>query len=363
MGLGAIVVIGGEREALCSTRPLGQQEFLSEPLPCVEILGRSMIERTIERFRRADVELITVLVVADEASGDQAFSLKIDNAKVLVVPEACSAIRETLERYSDAGIQHSFVTWASVYAETDLLDLFYFHREARQAATRAGDRDGLLELWVVDCARAQEYPLEDLLAQADGNGVSYFIREYVIRLAFPGDLRRFASDVLRGGCSTHPPGLEVKRGIWVDEGAEVHRRARVVAPAYIGRGSKVMQDTLITRCSTIEKGCCIDCGTVVEGSSILAYTHIGIWLDVCKAVASGNKLLSLGRDVVVEISDPSVMRLNGSARKQSMTSFILGRRAKRETKQEEQKTAVADVQPHEAPASESWQLGTNLIQG
>ena len=85
----------------------------------------------------------------------------------------------------------------------------------------------------------------------------------------------------------------------------MHRWARIVAPAYIGRGSKIMEDTLITRHSTIEKNCCVDYGTVVEDSSILQNTDIGICLDVCHAVANGNKLLSLDRDVVIEISDPA----------------------------------------------------------
>jgi anti-sigma B factor antagonist len=64
----------------------------------------------------------------------------------------------------------------------------------------------------------------------------------------------------------------------------------------------------VTRFSSIERDCCVDCGTVVEDSSILANTNVGIWLDVCHAVVSGNKLLSLGRDVAVEIFDASLMR-------------------------------------------------------
>ena len=112
-----------------------------------------------------------------------------------------------------------------------------------------------------------------------------------------------------------PSGREIKPGIWAEEEAEIHRGARIVAPAYIGWGSKVREDTLITRCTSIEKNCYVDCGTVIENSSILANTHIGIWLDVCHAVASGDKFVSLGHDVVVKISDPSIMRSNSDAKK------------------------------------------------
>jgi hypothetical protein len=279
-----------------------------------------MVERTIERFARTDVDVLTVLIAAGKPYCAPVSAGAFDNVNVQVAADVHSAITQQLKDFSQAGIEHSFVLSASLYAETDLLDLFYFHREARQAATRGLDREGPLDLWVVHCARAQQTDLESLLTRAQEPGASYFIRDYVCRLTHPRDLRRLVSDALCGRCAMRPSGREIKPGIWVDEGSEIHRGARIVAPAYIGSGSKVQEDTLITRLSNIEKDCYVDCGTVIEDSSILANTHIGIWLDVCHAVASGNKLLSLGHEVVVEISDPSVMRSNGTAKKSSALS-------------------------------------------
>lgn len=70
------------------------------------------------------------------------------------------------------------------------------------------------------------------------------------------------------------------------------------------------EDTLITRCSNLESSCYIDCGTVIEDSSILTNSYIGIWLDVSHAVVKGNKLANVGRNVVLNISDPNVIREN-----------------------------------------------------
>jgi anti-sigma B factor antagonist len=150
--------------------------------------------------------------------------------------------------------------------------------------------------------------LDTLLVPPPTPRASYFIREYVNRLIHPRDLRRFAEDSLRGRCESRPAGTQVRPGVWVDEKADVHRKARIVAPAYIGRGAEIKADAVVTRFSTIEKNCCVDCGTVVEDSSILANTNVGIWLDVCNAVVSGNKLFSLGRDAAIEISDMSIVR-------------------------------------------------------
>ncbi len=362
MGLGAIVVIGGELEALGSAVTQEVGALLAQPLPYLDILGRSTVDRITERFVSADVELVSVLVQRDNSDCVKPSLTAFENVEAYVVDDVCAAICHKLQEYSQKGFEHTFVVSGAVYAETDLLDLFYFHREARQTATRAIDREGPLDLWVVDCKRAQESELKNLLTKPATSGNSYFIREYVKRLTHPEDLRQFASDVLRGRCAVRPPGQEIKRGIWIDEGAEVHRRSRIVAPAYIGRASKVMEDTLITRFSNVEKDCCIDYGTVVEDSSILQNTHIGICLDVCHGVANGNKFMSLSRGVVIEISDPAVMRSNSTlarqvrVRKRATNGLLFGRSKKKQQ-------IMNELQPATAPAPERCGLAPNPLQG
>jgi hypothetical protein len=238
-----------------------------------------------------------------------------------------------------------------VYAETDLLDFVYFHREARKGVTRAFDHEGPLNLWVVDCTNYSRFDLEKMGAP-DADRASYFVAGYVRRLLHPGDLRAIIADSLRGVCMMRPCGQEVRPGIWVDEGAEIDRRARIVAPAYIGCNTKVREDALVTRCSSIERDCCIDFGTIVEDSSILANTRVGIWLDVRHAVASGNKLMSLKHDVLLEIADPNVMRFTGMLAKEEILS---------ENPERVVQPAVSKIKPEAAP--ERWQLGANLIQG
>jgi carbonic anhydrase/acetyltransferase-like protein (isoleucine patch superfamily) len=317
-----------------------------------------VIERMIERMIRSEVDLVTLLVLDGVDVPRLPASLK--NVNVQNIRDASAGIAQVLEEYAQRDIEHAFVVSSHLYAETDLLDLFYFHRESRKAATRACDAHGPLNLWVVDCAKTRHASVENLLLQANAELPSYFVREYVNRVEHPRDLRTFSSDILRGRCLARPRGKEIKPGIWVDEGAEIHKRARIVAPAYIGRGSKVKEDTLITRCSALERGCHVDAGTVIEDSSVLPNTHIGIWLDVCHAIANGNKLLSLERDVLVEISDPSVMRSNGSLRKEARNNVRLSL-AKNERPKAVSSKPVDSKK--ETPAPDAWQLGANPIQG
>ncbi len=355
MVLGAVLAIAAEnqwfaqdaansREAMESV----QESFLLEPLECIEVAGRSTVERMLERFAALDA---TIAILVESAAFVPVFRTVHANVTVRVVPDLNLEIGQTLSDFSQQGIEHAFVNWANCYQETDLLDLFCFHRESRQAATPTFDREGPLALWAVDCAKAQPVPAEKLLHEArNGRTSQYFLREYVNRLEHPRDLRRFAADMLRGQCQARPSGREVRPGVWLDDGAEIHRRARIVAPAYVGCGSKVRADALITRFSDIERDCCIDCGTVVEDTSVLANTTVGIWLDLCHAVVNENILLNLERDVLIEISDSRVLRSTNAGRKVVPPT---SERAAMET--------ISQVEePRRMP--EAWQLGSNFIQ-
>jgi anti-sigma B factor antagonist len=315
--LGAILVIGAVGNGVSRETPgptllkdSGIEVLLEEPLACIEIAGRSITERIVERLTAAGVETISVLTSV--APSHLQFRASFDNVKFERVNDVVSAVRQKLAEFSESGIDHAFLSSAEAYAETDLLDFFYFHREARQLVTRAFDRQGSLDLWVVDCSKAEDVDFQDLVSNHQAGGTSYFIREYVNRLTHPRSLRQFAEDTLRGRCESRPSGQQIRPGVWMDDKAVVHRKARIVASVYIGRRAEVKADVVVTRFSTIEKDCCVDCGTVVEDSSILANTNIGIWLDVCHAVVCGNKLFSLGRDVAIKISDASIMSSNAS---------------------------------------------------
>ena len=369
MGPGAIVVIGSDRRPFSViTKAASENEIVFlEPLSCIEILGRSVVERTIDRLLRADIEAVSVLVAADIANEVGSLSSKWENVRFQAVSDVDAAVRRKLTEFSQAGIEHSIVVSADVYAETDLLDFYYFHKESRRSVTQSFDRDGPLDLWVVNCAEAQRAGLFGSLGRKEEANSSYFVREYTKRLTHARDLRQFATDVLQSRCAVRPSGREIKPGIWVEDGAEIHRRARVVAPAYIGRGSKIEQDALVTRCSNIEEDCCIDCGTVIEDSSILSNTHVGIWLDVCHAVAAGDLFLSLHRNVALEISDPAIIRINSSSRKTKEKNLGLIQWDDTQEIVPDTQQVVAlqplDTKLEKPPAPEAWQLGANPIQG
>jgi len=131
----------------------------------------------------------------------------------------------------------------------------------------------------------------------------FYVKGYFNRLETTADLRRLAVDGLLAKNAIRPEGTEIKPGIWVGTGARIHRKARVIAPAFIGAHAKVRASALITRGTVIEHHGDVDCGTVVENSSVLPFTRVGAGLDVMHSVVGFRRLAHLRQNVEVEIAD------------------------------------------------------------
>ena len=267
------------------------------PLVCVEVLGRSVVARLIDEFGRAGFDSATQI---ERRSLDEAWGVAT----------------QQLLTYKNGGASAVVVVRANAYIDLDLKDLLQFHRVQRQAFTRAFDAEGdPLDVWVVDPSGIQE-GTDILSALNAASPVRYLVRGYVNRLEGPADLRRLAVDGLTSRCRLRPQGTESRPGVWMDDGAQVHKDARIVAPVFIGRGARIAEQCLITRCSSIETNCHIDYGTVVEDSSILPNSYVGIGLDLSHSIVDGNNLLNLERGVTLEIADPCVIRQNKVSRQE-----------------------------------------------
>ena len=266
----------------------------------IPVLGCTTVVRTVDQLRHSGI---------DEVSVFGGRSQSITGSYADIEAHAWRTAATQLRDYREDGLETVFVQRTGAYVECDVASFIGQHQQEGQSVTRAVDKDGPLEIWAVDLRRFDD--TEDLFsALAVANAAECEIAGYVNRLQDPQDLRRLATDLLTGKCRMRPHGVETRPGIWIDEGAQVSRGARVVAPAYIGRDTRIADDCLITRCSNVESWSHIDFGTAVEDSSILTNTYVGIGLDLSHSIVDGNKLLNLQHDVRLHISDPVVIRRN-----------------------------------------------------
>jgi len=302
---GAIVIAGMESQAeeneqlnSCGFISRERQRFLAG----VELLGQSVFSRLVQRLSRFSFDTMSVFV-------DSSLALEIDDFSAMQVDatDVWRGVARSLIEAKEAGTDAVLLVRAGAYVEFDPADLIRFHRDCGNIVTRACDDRGLLDLWVIDPGIAQEnIDLKSSLQTA--GGPYYQVHGYVNRVETLRDMRQLVADGLSSRCHLQPQGVEVRPGVWMAEGAQVERGARIMAPAFLGRDVKISEQCLITRCSSIERNCQIDYGTVVEDSSILSGTYVGIGLDLSQCIADGTCLVNLNREVALEIKDPVVMR-------------------------------------------------------
>jgi hypothetical protein len=108
-------------------------------------------------------------------------------------------------------------------------------------------------------------------------------------------------------CSIRPSGEEIKPGVWASNTASVHRRARLLAPSYVGRHATVRASAVLTRGSVVEHHAIVDCGTIVENSSVLPHCYVGAGLDVTQSVVGLHQISHVLRNVSVEIQDQQLI--------------------------------------------------------
>lgn len=273
----------------------------------IPVLGYSTITRTVESIRRAGVDEVSVLgqtAPAGDYSGEVTEPCQSEE-------DAWHSAARLIRIYRQRAFHAVLILRMGSYIECEFSTLFEQHRQDGESITRVFDQAGPLDLWIVDPRRFDEgSDLLDGLRTAEA--ADRAVGGYVNRLHSAHDLRQLASDILSLRCRVRPHGVEVRPGLWVAEGAQIARSARLVAPAYIGKGVKVTDDCLITRCSSVEANSYVDFGTAVEDSSILPETYVGIGLDLSHSVVDGSEILNLQHNVRLRISDPVVLRRNAS---------------------------------------------------
>jgi NDP-sugar pyrophosphorylase family protein len=285
------------------------------PLSCIEILGASILQRTMQRFADAGVDSFTILAdasllkVIKLANVMPGWMVKINSFQN--EGDVWPAIERSLQSDFTNQTKDVFLVKLGAYVEFDPNAVLQFAENNDHGSVRVNDQLGSVGTWLLNHSANLESVGKEFQNRGQDSSIkTYFFDGYVNRLSRMQDLRRFVTDVFQSQCSALPQGKEVRAGIWVDDGAQVHKQARIVPPAYIGKNSRIGPASLITRSSSIERDCNVDYGTVIEDSSVLASTYIGTGLDVAHSVVCGNMLVHLNQDLVMEINDQILIGTN-----------------------------------------------------
>ncbi len=313
MQVSAILVISDRpscTESIGQFSPQEQCQSARTSITCAEILGQSVLERTVARLQNVGIRTISVI------GGPSLYSVPSNRGVEIVVvrnsfarwPAAQQKVREQ----SKQGIGTVVMIGLGAYMELNVAAAMEFHHTAGTPLTQLEDNQGPLDFWIVDSnwfgTAATGCTLPFRYGEFPGLPVPCRISGYVNRLAEPRDLRRLVQDAFLSRCEIRPPGREVRPGIWIDDGARIHKRSRLVAPVYLGRSTRVGPSAVITRCSNLERRSQVGAGTVVDSTSVLPHTILGSGLDVSHAIVDGNRIVDLERNVALQIDDPNLIR-------------------------------------------------------
>lgn len=303
MDVRALVLIGGLGES-----PEREHEsFAGSPLAMYEVLGKPVVWRVIERLQRQGVGAISIISETAMPAGSPRPAVPWMDAPN---GQFWRAAENAFAEMAQAGAEAVFVIRLGGYAEFDTDEFVQRHLDGRAHVTRAVDVNASpLDMFMINASRRNDaaYLFRHHLRQTRALCGNWIFRGYHNRLASAHDLRALAVDGLLQRAEIHPVGEERRPGVWVGRGTHIDRRARVLAPAYVGERVRIRSGAVVTRCSAVEHHAEVDTGTVIESATVLPYTYIGPGLDVMHALAGGGKLLHLLRNAEVEIADPKLM--------------------------------------------------------
>lgn len=308
MDVRAVVLIGGASEEV----PGSSERVGGIAMAYLDVLGLPVVERVLERLRSYGIT--TVTLISDSAEPPFFARSKVASSTVPRVQvqgeQLWQRAEESFLRHAEDGADLVVMLRLGPYVEADYEEMIQHHLDRHCAVSMAVDGEGAgVELFVLNaCARQEAVRLfRSRLRRRSRVCAPFPIAGYVNRLQAPSDLRRLAVDGLLARNAVRPEGTELRSGVWVGWKARIHRRARVIAPAFIGDHAKIHAATLITRGTVIEQHAEIDCGTVVENSTVLPFTRIGAGLDMMHSVVGFGHLAHLQRATEVEIADKKLV--------------------------------------------------------
>ncbi len=282
----------------------------SSPLGVLDVAGKAPLQRMAERLQQYGISSITAVVE------DASFPL----AKTLAVAAGLNCLVSTPERFwrtaenafndmAQSGAELVVLVRLGAYAEVDFEKLVQFHLDRGSRVSQVAHEGSGLEIFCISASRRNDAAslLRSQLSRCRSECPQMEHTGYVNSLGDARDLRQFAVDILTRKTQTCPACEELKPGVWIGHGAIIEKGARVLAPAYIGAYARIRTGAVITRCASVEHHAQVDCGSVVENSSVLPYCYVGTGLDLAHSVAGMRQIANLRRDVSVEVVDPKLI--------------------------------------------------------
>ncbi len=321
MDIRGLVLINSESES--GTEPT---RFGGMPLALLDVAGKSALTRTAERMHKFGIGPVTAVIEDASpvpakvlAQGELGFS-KVFSSRDRFWRTAENAFNDLVQ----AGAEVVILIKIGTYQEPDLDKLIQQHLDHNCRVSQLSYQGEPLETFCISASRRNDAAslFRTNLSKCRVDCLQIEQSGYFNPLRNAGDLRQLAIDILTLKTETCPAGTQTKPGVWMAPGAHVEKGARVIAPAFIGAGARIRSGAVITRCTTVERNSQIDCGTVVENSSVLASNYLGAGLDLAHSVMGKGVIANLRRGATALISDTKLVKSMSEAAAPNFLSSV-----------------------------------------
>jgi hypothetical protein len=310
MDIRGLLLVNGE------TIGTPDQAPASALMGAMDVAGKSALERMAERMRQFGIASISTVVETGPSFVVRDGVVRDGHARdtnfITATPERFWRVAEAaFNEMAQGGAELVVLVRLGAYTEPDFERLVQFHLDRGARVTQMSLGPERLEIFCISASRRNDAAslFRTQLARCRSDCPLLLHDGYFNSLAGPRELRQFAIDILTRKTQTAPAGDEARPGVWIASGALVEKGARILAPAFVGARARLRSGAVITRCSSIERHAEVDCGTIVENSTVLPFSYVGAGLDLGHSVAGMGRVANLRRDVDVAIPDPKLMDL------------------------------------------------------
>ena len=306
MDVKVLILVGGDA--------VPAQQLAGAPVAFLDVLGEPVLQRVLDRLEHFGVSASAVVTdVPLSAAPTQRSSFHPGLRWVETQQQQFWRVAENV--FNDFAQANSDIVLAirlGPYAELDFEELIQFHLDKQCRITSVAGPDGeAIGTFAISASRRNDaaYLFRHEMKEMRTECEPFKHTGYFNPLREACQFRLLALDSFAGLNTIAPRGTEIKPGVWAGRNVRIHPKARVLAPGFIGEHSRVRASSLLTRGTVLEHHTEVDCGTVVENSTVLPMTCVGAGLDVTHSVLGFRRIWNLKHGVEVEIEDGKLVGL------------------------------------------------------
>jgi hypothetical protein len=105
----------------------------------------------------------------------------------------------------------------------------------------------------------------------------------------------------------HPPGRQIKKGIWISDPVKIHPSARLFPPVWIGANARIELGAQIGPIASIGSGCLIKRHSLVENSVVMPDSFVGESLELNSVIVDQGLLINTRLATETIVADPFIL--------------------------------------------------------